>query len=373
MNQPSLIVEARPARRAARLAMAVVVAVLAVSAFASGTAEAAPPLSLSATPNPVVIPVGQTTGKYDLSWSTGSNLPAEFTLSVNGGPTVGFNQVPAGTAPGIAIDYGQTHTWKLYTKGTPLRTPLKTITITTRRPDQSCLGTCIKDVKITPHGTFADVQVIATAKLKTFEISAHKPGEPVSSGMIGVNTANWNTMLLSLDPGSEYFFDLKVRDEAGNSQTRTGSFTTLKRQVTVTFDSITVTDDSDDLSEGDLMFWFNTSDWDSSIQYEDGIDTGDTVNPGYVRIETGAPDTMTLGLYGWDDDCDITDGLCSMGVGPGGSDGGSHGEADWATAWTDVNTLVSGPGEVFSAPFSMSTSAYALKFNGSGTYSVTYV
>ena len=371
MNHPSPTAEARPIRRAAQLALAVVVAVLAVTSVAGGVAEAAPPLSLTATPNPVTIPLGQTTGRYDLAWSTGSAMPAEFTLSVNGSAPYPFSQVPYGTAADIPIDYGQTHVWKLYVKGG--RSPLKTVTITTRRPDQSCLGTCIKDVKINPHGTFADVKVIATAKLATYELTAHKAGEGVSSAMIGWDTATWNTQLLSLDPGTEYFWNLKVRDESGNVQVRNGSFTTLKRQVTVNFDSITVTDDSDDLSEGDLVFWFNTGgDWDSSSQYEDGIDSGDTVNPGYSRVVVGAPDTLQLGLYGWDDDCDFTDGLCSMGIGPGGSDGGSHGEADWATAWTDVNTSVSGPGESFSAPFSLSTSAYALKFAGAGTYSVTY-
>src|SRR5690349_2343325 len=117
MNHPSPTDEARPVRRAAQLALAVVVAVLALSSVATGVAEAAPPLSLTATPNPVTIPLGQTTGRYDLTWSTGSNLPAEFTLAVNNGVPIPFDQVPAGTAANIPIDYGQTHTWKLYTKG----------------------------------------------------------------------------------------------------------------------------------------------------------------------------------------------------------------------------------------------------------------
>jgi hypothetical protein len=371
MNQPSLTADARPLRRGLGLAMAVVVAVLAVTSVAAGVAEAAPPpLSLSATPNPVTIPLGQTTGHYDLSWSTGSNLPAEFTFQVDNGPVFAFNQVPAGTAANAPIDFGHTHTWKLYTKG--LTRPLKTIVVTTRRPDQSCLGTCLKDVKITPHGTFADVKVIATAKLKTFELTAHKAGESVSSAMIGWDTQTWNTQLLSLEPGTAYEWDLKVRDESGNSQVKSGSFTTLKRQVTVSFDSITVTDDSDDLSEGDLLFWFNVGDWDHPNPFAAGIDTGDTVNPGYSRTVVGAPDTLKLGLNGWDDDCGPLT-LCSMGVGPGGVDGGSNSEADWATAWTDVNTSVSGPGESFSATFSLATSAWPLQFSGSGTYSVTYI
>ena len=372
MHEPSLTVEARPVRRAAQLALALVVAVLAVTTVAGGVAEAAPPLALTATPNPVVIPIGQTTGTYDLSWSTGSNLPAELTASIDNGAPVLFPLAAAGTIDDIAIDFGQTHTYKLYTKGN--RQPLKTIVVTTRRPDQSCLGTCIKDVKITPHGTFADVKVIATAKLATYELTANKPGKPVSSAMIGWNTATWNTQLLTLDPGSDYQWNLTVRDESGNKQTRSGTFTTLKRQVTVSFDSIHVIDDSDDLSEGDLRFVFNTDGaWDIPNAFEAGIDSGDTVNPGYTQVLVGAPDTVALGVDGLDDDCDFFDGLCSMGSAPGTSMGGSNAEQDYAQAWTDVNTLVSGPGESFSVPFSMSTNAYALKFSAAGTYSVTYI
>ena len=72
------------------------------------------------------------------------------------------------------------------------------------------------------------------------------------------------------------------------------------------------------------------------------------------------------------DDCDLFDGLCSMGTAPGTSPGGSNGEMDHAQAWTDVNTLVHGPGESFSAPFSMSTNASALAFSVGGSFSATY-
>jgi len=363
--------------RLIRLALAFIVGVLAVTTVAAGLAEVAdaapPPLSLTATPNPVTIPHGQTTGAYDLKWSTGSNLPAEFTYSINGSPeSLRLAQTPADSAGPFAINIGETWTWRLYTKG--LKRPLRTVTITTRRPDQSCLGTCIKDVKVTPHGTFAGFQVIATAKLATFELTANKPGQPVASAMIGVNTSTWNTQLLTLEPGTAYDYTLKVRDESGNAQVRTGTFTTLKRQVTVTFDSVTVTDDSDDLSEGDLAFWFGVNgSWTNGPEFSGGVDSGDTVNPGYSNTVVGAPDAMKLGIYGWDDDCDFFDGLCSSGIGPGGSTGGSSGEADWATATTTANTMVSGPGENFVAPFSLSTSAYALKFAGTGTITVTYI
>lgn len=372
MNEPSRTVATRPARRVAQLALALVAAVVAVTTVAGGVAEAAPPLSLEATPNPVVIPLGQTTGRYDLSWSTGSTLPAELTVAVDNGVPFPFQQPASGTIADIPIDIGQTHTYQLATKGS--RRPLKTIVVTTRRPDQSCLGTCLKDVSITPHGTFADVKVIATAKLATYELTANKPGQGVSSAMIGWDTQTWNSKLLTLDPGTTYEWDLKVRDESGNVQTSSGTFTTLKRQVTVNWTSITVTDDSDDLSEGDLHLYFNAGGtWDLSNVLSAGVDSGETINPGYSTTVVGAPDILKLGLYGWDDDCDVFDGLCTSGMGPGGSDGGSHSEADWATAWTKVDTHVSGPGESFTAPFSVSTSGYALKFKASGNVVVTYV
>lgn len=377
MNDPILTVGPDPHGRLVRLVLAFVVGVLVVTTAATGLAGGAdaapPPLSLTATPNPVTIPNGQTTGTYDLKWSTGSNLPAEFTFALDGGPESGrLAQTPADSAGPFTIEYGHTHTWRLYTKG--LQRPLRTVTITTRHPDQSCLGTCIKGVQIDPHGTYADVKVIGTTKLKTFELTANEPGQPVASAMIGFNAATWNTKLLTLDPGTTYEYTLKVRDESGNAQVRTGTFTTLKRQVTVSFDAITVTDDSDDLSEGDLAFWFSVNGgWTSGAAYTVGVDSGDTVNPGYTNTVVGGPDSMKLGIYGWDDDCDVFDGLCSSGIGPGGSAGGSSGEADWATAWTTVNTLVSGPGEVFVDTFSLSTSAHALAFTGTGTITVSYI
>ena len=110
---------------------------------------------------------------------------------------------------------------------------------------------------------------------------------------------------------------------------------------------------------------FNTDgDWDTPNAFEAGIDSGDMVNPGYSSVLVGGPDIVALGVDGLDDDCDVFDGLCSMGSAPGTSMGGSNGEMDYAQAWTDVNTLVSGPGESFSAPFSMSTNAYALQVLG---------
>lgn len=364
---------AHPVARFVSAALALLVAMAAVTALGS-PAEAAPPPTLTATPNPVLVPYGQTAGTYTLTWNTGSALGADFSASINNGPwSAIFHQTPSGSGP-LPINVGDTITWRMFTKNSP-RIPLKSVTITARRPDQSCLENCLKDVSITPHGTFADVHVIATTVLKTFELTANKPGEAVSSAMIGANTQNWVSMLFDLEPGTEYEWDLQVRDESGNIQKKSGTFKTLTRRVTVDYSNIKVTDDSDDLSEGDLTFWFNVDGtWDPADNFgEIGMDTGDQVDPNRTLTFDGAPDIMKIGLYGYDDDCDFFDGLCSFGSAPGGSDGGSHDEADWATAWTSVLTLQSGPGESFSGTFFVSTSSYALQFDGSGTFAVTYV
>ena len=118
---------------------------------------------------------------------------------------------------------------------------------------------------------------------------------------------------------------------------------------------------------GRPRFRFNTNgNWDMTVRVPGRRRHRRHGEPRLLDVVVGGPDTVKLGVHGHDDDCDFFDGLCSIGTGPGGSDGGSNSEADWATAWTSVNTLVSGPGESFSAPFSMSTSAYALAYDGLG-------
>jgi hypothetical protein len=355
--------------------LALLASVTVVVALPAGVAHAVPPLTLTATPNPVVIPVGQTTGTYKLDWSTGSTTNGELRLSLNGGPESVFPQTtPSGSISGLGINYGDTHTWRLYTKG-GLR-PLRSVTVSTRRPDTSCAGTCIKDVQITPHGTFADVKVIATAKLATFEISVFDQGNLVS-GMIGWDTTTWNTSVLGLKPNTSYTFELIVRDEAGNKQVKTGAFKTLKRRVTMTYTTVTVNDDSDDLSAGDLSFWFLGSAWDGPTP-EQGIDSGTTVTFNKTLVFDNAPDDVTFGIHGWDDDCSGLS-LCSEGVAPGSSIPTGSGswavntsEQDTTQVWKTVFVGVTGFGEAYSSSTTLTTSAHRLKFSGHVNYTVSY-
>lgn len=367
---------ARP--RALRLALTLVVAVVAVTTGAAEHAAAAPPVTLTATPAPVVIPFGQTTGTYDLAFSTGLDaVPATVSVAVDNGPQVPFPMgVASGSIDDVAISIGQTHTWRLYGKAP--RVPLRTITVTTRRPDQSCLSQCIKDVKVTPHGSYADVAVIATGPLKSYTLDVWSL-DGNDAGMAGVAGTQWTTTAWHLTPDELYTYTLKVWDEAGNQQTVSGTFTTLRPRVKVTFDSISVGDDSDELSEGEITWIFRAGDfWDPTSPIDTAIDSGETFFPGYADVVE--PDTadLVIALYGADDDFEpvpweVT--ACGAMVWPEQFYDPGHGSntcGEWATAYTAVPVLVDGVGESFTAPFTLGVSE-ELSFLAQGTYTVTYV
>lgn len=378
MDHRPLTTASRPRHRAVRLLVIVALAAAATMAASADAASAAPPIALKATPNPVVIPYGQTTGHYDLSWSTGNDsLPATISVSVDNGTPLPFNQVPYGTAAAIPIDIGQTHTWRLYLKGS--RTPVRTITVTTKRPDQSCLGQCIKDVIVTPHGSYADFQVIATGPLKSYTLDVWSL-EGADAGMFGLAGMQWTTTAWHLTPDELYTYTLKVWDESGNQQEHVGYFKTLRPRVEVTFDSISVGDDSDALSAGEITWIFRTGDfWDPTSPLDTVVESGQTVFPGYSNLVEPETADLVIGLYGADDDEEdfpITVDACGDLVWPEQNydpGTGSNGCGEWATAYTAVPVLVDGVGESFTAPFTLGVSEDVMSFLAHGTYTVTYV
>ena len=378
MDHPPLNPDAAVAPRALRLLAAIAVAVLAATIGLADVAGAAPPIDLKANPNPVIIPYGQTTGRYDLTWSTGNDaLPAQFTFQVDNGTPLPLNQVPFGTAADIPIDIGQSHTWRLFVKGS--RVPVRTVTVTTRRPDRSCLSQCIKDVQVTPHGSYADFNVIATGPLKSYTLDVWSL-DGNDAGMFGVAGLQWTTTAWHLTPDEIYTYTLKVWDEEGNQQEHVGYFQTLRPRVKVTFDSITVANDSDALSEGEIRWVFRTGDfWDPTSPLDTTVESGDTFNPGYSNVVEPKTDDLVIGLYGGDDDEEdypfIVD-ACGNGVWPEpdydpGTGANTCGE--WATAYTTVQILVDGVGESFTAPFALGVSEDVMSFLAHGTYTVTYV
>lgn len=341
-------------------------------------ASAASP-SLVASPNPVVIPFGQTGGSYKLSWNTGSSTGAHVTVSVDGGPATVLSAItaPSGTFVGL-IAYGTTQTIRLSPVSAPGRV-LVTTTVTTRRPDQACATSCIKAVTTDPHGTFVGFKVIATAKLKTFELSASLAGHPVS-GMIGVDVSTWNTFLLGLTPGTTYDWLLKVGDEAGNSQTVTGSVTTRKRVATVSYGDIHIIDDADGINgDGDFSIFYDAGGWQSAMD-QVTLGTGDTWDPGRHFDVVSAPDFMTIGIDMADDDC-WGGVLCSELLGAihlqdlhgSGQKCYDSFEQNAAGVWTEFLTLQSGFGEEFQDDLTLTTTACELQYSVKVHVAVAYI
>ena len=375
MDHPPLDPDAAVAPRALRLLAAIAVAVLAATLGLADVAGAAPPISLTATPNPVTIPYGQTTGRYDLTWSTGSDaLPAQFTFQVDNGTPLPLNQVPFGTAANIPIDIGHSHTWRLFAKGS--RIPVRTITVTTRRPDQSCLGQCIKDVLVTPHGSYADFHVIAIGPLKSYTLDVWSL-EGNDAGMFGLAGTEWDTTAWHLTPDEIYTYTLKVWDEAGNKQEQVGFFKTLRPRVELTIDSISVADDSDATGEGEFRWHVRTGNFWDPNGFDSLTDSGETFDPNYSQIVEPGTESMVIGLFGFDDDeGDFPVYVLGCGTGPPseldpGTGSGDCGE--WATALTTVPVWVDGVGESFTAPFALGVSEDLMSFLAHGTYTVTYV
>lgn len=267
---------------------------------------------------------------------------------------------------------------------------------------------CIKSVAITRHGTFADFSFVTLQpQLASLQVSAVAPKKqadgtytfdnlPVDGFALTPAKTLHQAQILDLQPNTTYHFIINAgKGAVGGESQWASTFTTLKRQVTVHYTKINVIDDSDDLGNGELFFAFFINGWlmdfqGVSLTYPLGggganvsVGSGESIAlPDlYVNVIDNAPATLTLKVYGHDDDCDFVPlpgfpaTLCTEGSGPGGSpDHGSTSEQDWATANGSLNVARSGPGkEEFDASLGFSTTNDRLKFEAVCTITVRYV
>ena len=98
--------------RMSRLSMVMLMGIL-LLAIPAATVHAAPP-SLTASQNPVVIPIGQTTGPFTLAWNSGNGGAIDLYGTVNGGPENGpWPGAATGSTP-VTITYGDTFVFTMY-------------------------------------------------------------------------------------------------------------------------------------------------------------------------------------------------------------------------------------------------------------------
>jgi len=212
----------------------------------AGRAHAAPP-SLAVSENPVTIMLGSTTKSVQLSWQLNGTASAQLVVQETGGATIVTKTVTtqSGSTP-LTVTYGKSYTATL-TDPTKASPPV-TLQITTKRPainpdiGDCIVHLCITSVPFNPHGTFAEFSA-NTTKAARFEMQA-STGAPNASGVFShVDSAmfnlgyvtHWDSHLLGLTPNTTYHYLLKAVAQDGETVMKTGTFTTLKRRVQVTF------------------------------------------------------------------------------------------------------------------------------------------
>jgi hypothetical protein len=95
---------------------------------------AAGPASITANPNPVVIPFGESTSSVTIAWNSGTSAVPEFWVSFDGGPDTFFPIISTAAGSYVAtVGYGHTYTARLYTAGHG--TLLASVVIYTARPN----------------------------------------------------------------------------------------------------------------------------------------------------------------------------------------------------------------------------------------------
>ena len=120
---------------------------------------------------------------------------------------------------------------------------------------QGCKAQCIKSALVWSKGTSAKIRVRTdTAAFIKIRVSdqAPWPATPAphfytvdASSFSGALKTDWTTTLTGLDAGTVYHIVVEAQDANGRTAFRQGTFTTLKRNVLITFTHIKIVSDAE--------------------------------------------------------------------------------------------------------------------------------
>ena len=130
-------------------------------------------------------------------------------------------------------------------------------------------GYTLTGVKVVPHGTYARFKYNTNAASVNIRITTYVPRlingvwrDPIMDSIIGPEQVNGTGKVTYhhqfLYPATTYYYIITVPTAANQVPVQAvGTFTTLRRTLTITLDSIHVTDDSDPGAKGagDFTFW----------------------------------------------------------------------------------------------------------------------
>jgi hypothetical protein len=192
------------------------------------------------------------------------------------------------------------------------------------------------------------------------------PVFPTGADVTRANTSflqtTFDPFIGGLLPNTTYNYIVR----AGSDYT-TGSIKSLQRSVVVTFNSITVSNDSDDLGKGELTYQFKVNGvYRSALDFFRATSSGETFNPNRsVSGLINGGKTIPLAVEVQDDDCDF-----STCVRPADFTSGSDSDNDWATAVATIR-FTTDQSNSFSKTVSYSVSK-AVGFNGTALVQVLY-
>jgi hypothetical protein len=245
-----------------------------------------------------------------------------------------------------------------------------TVTATACQPPP-CETDCVSSVQINQGGAQTRIVTTAPAKvhLTIFNDSARKSAVAIkaSAGLASTHTLDHT----GLTPARDYWYTVKATDESGATWTEQGSFRTFKRTISVKITRIKLIDDSDLAGSGELRFGMRAAGQDFGTVYQNGsMATGDVKNLAITKtIPNTAPSSFRIDIEGVDDDCEGVGSICTGGTKYGYNSGGSNDDADWASTSTATFAV---PNTNATANWSATTTKYALKFEISGTWTVSY-
>ena len=230
-----------------------------------------------------------------------------------------------------------------------------------------CGTNCVKSLTMNPGAN----QVVVTTTVATFvHVDIYADGDltnlVATKSDPGIGTTHTIAMA-QLSPATVYYWRVTASDANNLTHSTVGTLKTDARQVTVHLDRIKMTNDSDDLGDGEMSFHLSITGqnfW--NVYTNEDFATGqDLKNLGIVETMTSSPSTLGIRVMAVDDDCEAQ--LCVNGL-PNGFDNGSNADNDWSTATFGPIAL---PSQNGSGSWTASVNN-VVGFQAWGTYDVTY-
>ncbi|HRW37546.1 MAG TPA: hypothetical protein P5254_07600 [Aquihabitans sp.] len=239
-----------------------------------------------------------------------------------------------------------------------------------------CAKDCVTSVAFSPGTDAYTVVLTDDAKVRVTLYNESTRTNAVASKSSNVLQKTHVLTNGAVAPNRTYWYTVTATDAAGAIYEEKGSFKAQKRTLTVKITKIVLTDDSDSVGTGELDFGmkvdlagYGAKDF-GTVYTNHDFGSGMSKDVSISRsIPDNAPNFFTVFVEGLEDDCEGIGSLCTGGLSYSYSAGGSNSDWDWATASKAVTGL---PGTNGSGTWSATTSAYALKFTVSGTWTVTY-